>query len=86
MTDEPNAPDTPFDEDYTVSLEASLRGLSVTRSESIVITDRKALEDAGYVKKSLDLWRIRQRLNDGAEVRGAHFGPVEYTLRKKEKN
>jgi hypothetical protein len=81
---EPDAPDTPFSEDCVIAGAARLAGLEMSRSVSIVITDRKALEDAGYVKKSLDLWRIRQRLNDGAEVRGAHLGPVEYHLKKKE--
>jgi hypothetical protein len=74
---------TPFSEDCIVSGAASLAGLDVQRSVSIIITDRKALEAGGLVKKGPDYSRIRQLLNDGATVAGAEFGPVEYILRRK---
>jgi hypothetical protein len=83
MADEP-LDDTPFSEDCVIAGAARLVGMDVRRSQSIIVTDRKALEAAGLVRKSPDLWRIRQLLNDGAEVQGAHLGPMEYTLRKKE--
>jgi hypothetical protein len=83
MADEP-LDDTPFSEDCIITRTAEQVGMDVRRSQSIIVTDRKALEAAGLVRKSPDLWRIRQLLNDGAEVQGAHYGPMEYVLRKKE--
>lgn len=80
----PGAEDsTPFTEDCIVTGAARLAGMEVYRSVSIVVTDRKALDEQGLMRRSPDYNRIRQLLSDGAIVQGAHFGPVEYTLRKR---
>jgi hypothetical protein len=77
------ADQSPFEEDSVIARAADLIGCDMFRSPSIVITDKKALEAQGLVKKSPDYYRIRQLLNDGVEVQGATFGPVEFRLRKR---
>lgn len=78
-----SAESTPFAEDTIITDAAERVGMEVTRSRSIVVTDRKALDAVGLIKKSPDMYRIRQLLNDGADVPGAHFGPVEYRLTRR---
>jgi hypothetical protein len=77
------ADQSPFEEDSIVASAADLIGCDMFRSPSIVVTDKKALEAQGLVKKSVDYYRVRQLLNDGVEVQGAEFGPIEFRLRKR---
>jgi hypothetical protein len=72
---------TPFVEDSDINGTAERYGLEVLRTRAITVTDRKALEAAGLMRKTPDYPRIRALLNDGAEVPGASLGPMEYVLR-----
>jgi hypothetical protein len=75
------ASNQPFAEDTAVSTTAESLGLEVIRTQPVVISDRKALEAQGLMRKSPDYPRIRALLNDGVAVPGASLGPVEYVLR-----
>lgn len=84
VTDPLDSPDgTPFSEDCVIAGAARLTGMEVIRSTQIIITDRKALDEQGLLRKSPDYSEIRRLLNSGADVRGAELGAVEYILRKR---
>jgi hypothetical protein len=72
---------SPFSEDHAITEAAERCGMEVIRTQAITITDKKALEAAGLMRKTPDYPRIRALLKDGAEVPGAALGPMEYVLR-----
>ena len=72
---------TPFAEDSEIVATAERYGLEVIRTQAITITDRKALDAAGLMRKTPDYPKIRALLKDGVNVPGASFGPMEYVLR-----
>lgn len=74
---------TPFEEDCAVQGFLERFDLVLERRVGMEITDLKALEENGLMRKSPDYSKIRRLLNDGAIVRGANLGGVEYVLRRR---
>lgn len=72
----------PFAEDQAVCRVAEETGLTLSRYESIEISDEAAIAAAGLVIQKPDYRRIRKLLADGGEVPGAKLrGVVEYRLK-----
>ena len=74
---------TPFEEDCALLGFLERFGLDLDRRVSMEITDLKALEENGLMRKCPDYAKIRRLLNEGATVPGAQLAGVEYVLRKK---
>lgn len=72
---------TPYTEDQAVTETAERLGFEVIRQRVVTITDLKAIKEAGLVRETPDYKRIKALLSDGAEVKGAAWGPMEYVLR-----
>jgi len=74
----------PFLEDSEVCHLAEKYELSVSRFESIEITDEKAIAGAGLMHQTPDYSRIRKALQNGVDVPGARVRGVEYMLRRRD--
>ena len=72
----------PFLEDMLICEVAEAAGLTISRYESVEITDEAAVKAAGFVRQAIDYSRVRKLLADGVEVPGAKLGGVEYKLRR----
>jgi hypothetical protein len=72
---------SPFHEDEAVCRVAESLGLSLSRYESVEISEADA-RAAGMMRESVDYGRIRKALRDGGTVQGAKVGGVEYRLRR----
>lgn len=70
-----------FSEDNFVCQAAERFGMELQRQRPVVITDKKAIKEAGLMRETPDYPRIKKLLLDGAEVPGACFGRMEYVLR-----
>lgn len=70
----------PFSEDHLLCRVAEETGLTLSRYESIEISDEAAIAAAGLVCQKPDYRRIRKLLADGGEVPGARLRGIEYRL------
>lgn len=73
---------TAFEEDSAACELAARLGLSLSRFESIEITDEAAIRAAGLMCQTPDYPRIRKLLANDATVPGVRVGAVEYKLRR----